>query len=200
MKKNTIYKCHLYQIPSSVGYLECDNADVSKLSDDMQRTLFVGIGSNSLPLNIFVTRTDNPFVVKDVLTGIELPLVKATRTESEDKDANTNYGKCAFRSGEKRLHTFVKELIYESKEFGDTPLEFIDINRNDALKRSFVEYLKIDRDVQEKKIREFLSIGASNMNRALNEEVPDDKKKEVHRIIDVISSKTDEKIINRKIN
>lgn len=162
MKK--YYKCNLYQIPKSEGYINTHDKDMRNVHGYGKYIYYNNPlcdnnnVSDCIVKEIIVTKTINPFLVKEILTGIKFPVVYTEYFNGYIYPDNNKYGAVSLVN---KLHTFVRVVKWKNKKYG---LDEV-INENEL-----INYLQIDVEKLRIELLSIWNAGEANMYNVIQTE------------------------------
>lgn len=164
MKK--YYKCNLYQIPKKEGYVITHDKGKQNVHGYGKYIFYNNPFNNNdddtvndcIVKKIIVTKTINPFVVEEIITGMKFPVVY---TEYFNGYIFSDDNKFRSVSLINKLHTFVRVIKWKNKKYGLE--EVTDKNELD-------NYLHIDSEKFETDLLRIWNRGEANMYNVMQEE------------------------------
>lgn len=178
MKK--CYSCKLIQASSLQGYITNDNGGKSLHSSDNKYLYdsndYISKHDDMFFGEIIVTKTVNPYMVRELITGMPIPVVYSYKKE---KEYNMPYIWTRHPFG--KVHTYIRLFKKVDSYYPDRLIGLCEIDDSDVI----LDYLKLhsDKEVYKDELFDFFEKGQEKMsnkmldNRMLLEESKNKKVK-----------------------
>ena len=165
-----VYECNLVQVPASQGYLPGNDNGANSMNYRTSEMIYKGYGfyKSDLP-KIMVQRTASPFWVREIKTGLKIPLLYAV----DDDIKKENYMRSPFRA----VHTFIIILKENNKYWGWITKGLEKVTES----RELEKYLAQDTEEFTRFLFDYFNAGYEKMQNKLSAEKVERERKKTER-------------------
>lgn len=164
------YKCKLLQVSNEQGYIVKDSGGRNLCNNDFNFVygdgFSVGYGKevNMVFDTIIVTRTINPCIVKELITGIEIPLLHSYKKI----EYNDEYCHAKYPFG--KIHTYVRIVHKQGTPFNPYKKFLFGMDEvcNPCTVTKYVQN-HLDKEAYKNQLLDFFKKGEEKMNAKINQ-------------------------------